>query len=40
MWDKGGVWTHSKTVPSVYYQYMTPDMESHQDAFGGQLAKI
>ena len=21
MWDKGGVWTHSKTVPSVYYQY-------------------
>ena len=19
MWDKGGVWTHSKTVPSVYY---------------------
>ena len=40
MWDKGGVWTHSKTVPSVYYQYMTPDMESTSSAFGGQLARF
>ena len=40
MWDKGGVWTHSKTVPSVYYQYMTPDMESTSNAFGGQLARF
>lgn len=39
-WKNGGVWTYSKTVPSVYYQYMTPDWESTSGTYGGQLARF